>query len=202
MGLPDPSLQSIGFRLAALFIIVGVHGGAVAAAAVLLGDKGPRYDGRLTPVPTRHIDLVGSICMLVFGLGWSKQVEVECDQLRGGRYGVGGVILAGFISLLVAAALLNALVLPALTGLSHTAGLTMAAFLRAASDMSIWVALLSLVPMPPLTGGLLVRSLGIPVSREMKWVLVALLLVAMATGMLNAALRPAHDLLVWIILGR
>ena len=48
MWLSEITLQSIAFRVLALLIIAGIHGGIVAGAAVLLGDKGPKYDGRLT----------------------------------------------------------------------------------------------------------------------------------------------------------
>jgi len=141
MWLSELTLQSIAFRVLALLIIAGVHGGIVAGAAVFLGDKGPKYDGRLTIVPASHIDLVGAISLIIFGLGWAKPMAVDAGQFRIGRFGIIVVILAGFVGLIVTAALLDALILPALTTLPHTAALTTAAFLRAASSLSIWFAL-------------------------------------------------------------
>ena len=38
----DLTFQGIVVRLLALLIVVGVQGGAMAAAAVLLGDRGPQ----------------------------------------------------------------------------------------------------------------------------------------------------------------
>ena len=93
---------------------------------------------------------------------------------------------------MVLAALLDALALPALTTLPLTAGLATAAFLRAASSLSIWFALLGLVPIPPLTGGLLLEAFGIRVSRRVQWILAAVLLVAVATGVVRQLLGPAH----------
>ena len=162
MGVSDLTLQSLAFRGLTLLIIAGVHGGIVAGTAVLLGDKGPKYDGRLTIVPAGHIDFLGAIGLLIFGLGWTKPMAIDARQFRVGRSGIFFVILAGFVSLLVTAALLDALIRPALTTLPHTAGLTTAAFLRAASSLSIWFALFNLIPVPPLTGGLLLDAFGSP----------------------------------------
>lgn len=203
MGLPELNLtlQSIGFRLLALLIIVGAHGFIVAGAALLLGDKGPKYDGRLTIVPTRHVDLVGAISFILFGLGWDKPMAVDTREFRIGHIGIVVVILASFVGLLLTAALLDALILPALTTLPHTAGLTTSAFLRAASSLSIWFALLSLLPIPPLTGGLLLNAFGIRISRQAELILAVLLLVAVATGVVRQMLGPAHAVLVTVILG-
>lgn len=201
MGPSDVTVQSIAFRVLALLIIAGVHGGTVAAAAVFLGDKGPKYDGRMTLVPASHIDLAGAIGLIVFGLGWAKPLDVDARQFRIGRTGVVAVILAGFVGLLVTAALLDALIRPALTTLPHTAALTTAAFLRVASSLSLWVALLGLVPVPPLTGGLLLNAFGLRLSRQAQGFLAVALLVAVAAGVVHQLLAPAHAVLSSAILG-
>jgi hypothetical protein len=200
MGLTDLTLQSIAFRGLALLIIAGVQGAIVAWAAVLLGDKGPKYDGRLTVVPTNHIALVGAMSMIIFGLGWAKPVAIDARQFRVGLLGIFGVVIGSFAGLLLLAALLDALVLPALTTLPLTAGLTTAAFLRDSSSLSIWFALFGLIPVPPLTGGLLLSGFGIRVSREVRWILTALLLVAVATGLVRQFLGPVYAVLAPVIL--
>lgn len=201
MWLSDFTLQSIGFRVLTLLIIVGIHGGIVAGAAVLLGDKGPKYDGRLTVLPANHIDIVGAASLIIFGLGWSKPMTIDAQQFRIGRIGIFSVILAGFIGLLVTAAFLNALIVPALTTLPHTAALTTTAFLKAASSLSIWFALLSLVPVPPLSGGLLLYAFGLSFSQQARWILTVLLVVAVAAGLGRQLLGPVYSLLASVILG-
>ena len=47
-------------RLLAMVFIAAVHGIAVAGTAFALGDPGPRYDGRLTPNPLSHLDVLGT----------------------------------------------------------------------------------------------------------------------------------------------
>lgn len=200
MGL-DLTLQLIAFRALALLIVVGVHGVAIAGAAVLLGDKGPKYDGRLTILPTRHLDLVGGISLVLFGLGWPKPMAVDAQEFRIGRAGILLVILAGFAALLLTAALLDALVAPALTTLPDSAALTASAFLREAVAVALWFALLSLVPIPPLTGGLLLTAFGVRISREAKWILTILLLAAVAFDVVSKLLDPIYAVLARVVSG-
>ncbi|MYI68374.1 MAG: hypothetical protein F4103_06380 [Boseongicola sp. SB0673_bin_14] len=201
MGPSDISLQMVGFRVVALLLLAGLHGGLVAAAAVLLDDKGPKHDGRLTFVPTNHVDLVGAFSLILFGLGWTKQVAVDVREMRVGRIGIVIVILTGFIGLLVAAAILDALVRPALTMLPYSAGLSTAAFLHAAASLTIWFALLSLIPVPPLTGGLILDAFGIRVSRRFQWILTAALVAAVAFGVFHRHLGPTHAFLARVVVG-
>jgi hypothetical protein len=92
-------------------------------------------------------------------------------------------------------------VTPALTMLPYTAGLTVAAFLRVAAEIGVWFALLGLVPLPPLPGGLLLTAFGIRVSSPAQWILAAGLGVAVATGGGRQLLGPAHALLTSLVVG-
>ena len=94
MWLSDLTLQSIGFRVLTLLIIVGIQGGILAGTSVLLGDKGPKYDGRLTIVPFSHIDFAGAISMIIFGLGWAKPMDIDSQQFRVSSVGIIATILA------------------------------------------------------------------------------------------------------------
>ena len=55
--LIDFTLQQLVLRLFALLFIAGIHGAAVSATAVALGDQGPRHDGRLSLNPFVHLDI-------------------------------------------------------------------------------------------------------------------------------------------------
>ena len=199
MWLTDLTLQTIGFRVLTLLIIVGIQGGILAATAVLLGDKGPRYDGRLTIMPFSHIDFAGAISLIIFGLGWAKQMDIDSQQFRVSGVSIITTIFAGFIGLLIVATLLNELVLPALTMLPFTVGIATAEFLRGASSLTIWFALLSLIPIPPLTGGLLISIIGLRVPQKTQWILAIILLVGVATGVIHQLLYPAYSVLASLI---
>jgi len=203
MWLSDLTLQTIGFRVLTLLIIIGIQGGILAGTVVLLGDKGPKYDGRLTIMPFSHIDFVGAISLVIFGLGWAKPMDIDSQQFCVRRFGNTATILIGFVGLLITAKLLNELVVPALTTLPFTVGIATAEFLRGASSLTIWFALLSLIPIPPLTGGLLVSEMiGIRVLKKTQWIITAMLLVVVATGVAHQLLDPAYSMLLLFILGK
>ena len=199
MWLTDLTLQTIGFRVLTLLIIVGIQGGILAGTAVLLGDKGPKYDGRLTIMPFSHIDFAGAISLIIFGLGWAKQMDIDSQQFRVSGVSIITTIFAGFIGLLIVATLLNELVLPALTMLPFTVGIATAEFLRGASSLTVWFALLSLIPIPPLTGGLLISIIGLRVPQKTPWILAIILLVGVATGVIHQLLYPAYSVLASLI---
>jgi Zn-dependent protease len=200
VGLPELNLtvQALVFRVLALLIIVAVQGVLVAGLAVLLGDKGPKHDGRLTVSPARHIDLVGAFSLVLFGNGWAKPVDVDAREFGTGRAGLVLVVLGTFAGLLTLAALLHWLVLPAVTALPHTGALSMAAFLREASSLTL--ALLSLVPVPPLTGGLLLSAVGVRVPKAALPALALVVAAAVAMGAVRELFGAVHAFLSGILL--
>jgi len=197
----DLTLQLAGMRLLAGLIIAVVHGTTIAAAAVLLGDKGPRYDGRLTPLTFRHIDLVGLASLVLSGFGWSRPVAIESTQLRWGRWGLVVATLAGSIALLILAYALARLSIPLLQALPYTSGLAAAAFVRVASRLCVWLALFALLPLPPLAGAHFLAALGIRLPPSAGVVLAWGLLLASLLGLVRIALTPAYDLIAPLMLG-
>jgi Zn-dependent protease len=195
------TIHLIVFRFLSLLVMAAVQGVTVAATTVALGDPGPRYDARLTGNPLRHLDLFGSLSTIFSAIGWSSPVAVDPAEFRIGRAGVVVVILAPFVALVGTAFVLHLLVIPALTILPYTAGITTAAFLRVAARIGLWFALLGLIPIPPLAGGLLLNAFGIRVPRQAQWILAVVLLAAVATGVVRQLLGPGHAVLASVILG-
>lgn len=64
-------------RVITLLIAFTCHEYAHAFAAVRLGDKTPRYDGRLSLNPLHHLDPWGCILLIFAGFGWAKPVRVN-----------------------------------------------------------------------------------------------------------------------------
>lgn len=195
------TVQLVLFRLLAGLIIATVQGATVAAVAVLLGDRGPRDDGRLTLLTLVHVDLIGLVSLVLSGFGWSKPFAVEAAQLRFGRWGLVLIALSGSVVLLVLGYLCLQLVIPALTLLPYTAGLTTAAFLRAAAPLCVWMSLFTLLPVPPLVGGYLLEAAGIRLPSGVGlWIGVGLLLVSVA-GLTRMVLAPAYAIVAPLVLG-
>ena len=151
--------------LVAVFIVILsiiFHEVAHGAVAYLLGDPTAKYAGRLTLNPIPHIDPVGSILLpglsilsgSPFMLGWAKPVPVNPYNLKWGSWGEALVAFAGpgtnlLIALVAGLSLRYGLfVMPELVSL---------AYLVALSNISL--AILNLIPIPPLDGSKVVAAL-------------------------------------------
>ncbi|MBU5485635.1 site-2 protease family protein [Clostridium sp. MSJ-11] len=61
----------------AILIAFTFHEYAHAFVADRLGDKTPKFQGRLTLNPLAHIDPLGFIMIILAGFGWAKPVQVN-----------------------------------------------------------------------------------------------------------------------------
>lgn len=103
LGLTIGALLS---RVVILVVAFTVHEFAHAWSANELGDDTPRLNGRLTLNPLAHLDVVGSLLLLLTGFGWAKPVPINPYALtRRTSAGVMLVSAAGPFSNLVLAIL-------------------------------------------------------------------------------------------------
>ena len=92
--------------LPAILIAFTFHEYAHAIVADRLGDKTPRFQGRLTLNPIAHIDPLGFILILLTGFGWAKPVQTNpsayknynTDDLKVSIAGPLANLVIGFIS--------------------------------------------------------------------------------------------------------
>src|SRR5260221_14256991 len=91
----DLTLQQLVLRLIAYVFIAAVHGLAVAAVAVAMGDAGPRHDGGLRINPLAHLDVIGTASGVLFSFGWIRPIAIDPAYLRLGRVGLVIVVAAG-----------------------------------------------------------------------------------------------------------
>lgn len=78
LGLDPTTLFS---RIITLIIAFTVHEFAHAWVATRLGDDTPRLHGRLTLNPLAHLDILGSLLLIIGGFGWAKPVPINPYQL-------------------------------------------------------------------------------------------------------------------------
>ncbi len=138
-----------------LLLALSVHEYAHAWAAVKLGDRTPKWEGRLTLNPLAHLDLVGLLALvLTRRFGWAKPVRVNPMNLANREAGMVMVSLAGPGANVVLAILLSAIIklIYGAYGFRQEA----IAFLVMALDQGVWInlglAVFNLIPIPPLDG--------------------------------------------------
>lgn len=197
----DLTVQQLVLRVVAGLIMVSVQGATIAAVAVLLGDKGPSHDGRLTLVPFPHVDVLGFGSLLLSGFGWSRPVAIDAAQLRIGRWGLVIAALAGSMALIAMGYLLLVLAIPLLTQLPYSAGIAAAAFVRLAARLCVWMALFTLLPVPPLAGAHLLAAVGIRLPASAGVLIGWALLAASAFGITRTVLLPIYEVIAPLVIG-
>ncbi|MFT8316270.1 MAG: site-2 protease family protein [Clostridium sp.] len=70
-------ILSIILSIPGILIAFTFHEYAHAFVADKLGDKTPKFQGRLTLNPIAHIDPIGFILILILGFGWAKPVQTN-----------------------------------------------------------------------------------------------------------------------------
>ncbi|MBQ6703076.1 MAG: site-2 protease family protein [Clostridia bacterium] len=88
-----------------VLIALSVHECAHGYAAYKMGDPTARNFGRLTLNPIKHLDPIGTICMLFLGFGWAKPVPVNVRNFNKPKKGMALTALAGPLSNLLLALL-------------------------------------------------------------------------------------------------
>jgi Zn-dependent protease len=201
--LIDYTLQQFVLRLLAMVFIAAVHGFAVAGTACALGDPGPRYDGRLTANPLPHLDVLGTLSG-VFSVGWIRPIAIDPALLRFGRAGLVLVVLAGAAATLASVAILRVVRPHLLPLLPDTTSALAFAVIETIGEVSLWFALVNVLPLPLLTGAHLVVAVvpGVRegVRRVQPYAAVALAALAV-TGLAARALTPAYSVLARVVLG-
>ena len=81
----------------AVVVVLTLHEFSHAFVAYKCGDPTPKWTKRLSLNPARHLDLVGLICFTFVGFGWAKPVEVNPNNFKKHRLGMGLTASAGVI---------------------------------------------------------------------------------------------------------
>lgn len=186
--MPESSVWIL-VSIPAILVALTFHEYAHGRVADMLGDPTPRNSGRLTLNPLAHLDVLGTLLLILAKFGWAKPVPVNPFYFRIDRQ-------KGMMLVAMAGPLMN-LVIGYLSAIAiRFAGSSLYAyqFLEAMLVFNVYLAVFNLVPIPPLDGS---RVLAGVVSRETANYIYQLeaygpllLLLLVATGIITRVVGP------------
>lgn len=152
--VPDVSLPQILHRVAAMALVLGWYGAGATWLAARAGDPGPRFDGRGTLSPLSHLDVLGVLAAVLYRVAWMRPLAIDASTFRRPRIGIAFVVLGStaWLGLLGVVALwMRPIVLTLFQG---NGALALSGVFSATYDIAVTSALVNLLPIPPLVGGL------------------------------------------------
>lgn len=92
------SVIELLFAIPCILIALTVHEVSHGYMAYKLGDPTAKNLGRLTLNPVKHIDPVGTLCMILFRFGWARPVPINSRYFKNPRRDMALTAAAGPIS--------------------------------------------------------------------------------------------------------
>lgn len=196
------------FVVPCVLIALTFHEFAHGYMAYKLGDPTAKNFGRLTLNPLKHLDPIGTICMIFFHFGWAKPVPINSRYFKKPRRDMALTAAAGPIMNFILA-LFGVLVCRILTRIFvafpaqsdfvyyiQYAALTLFSYFHM---LNLSLGVFNLIPIPPLDGSrifyiFLPQKWYFGVMKYEKYIQLALL-VLLWTGLLS---RPLSAAVSWI----
>lgn len=177
-----------------IFLVFPFREFARAWVAKQLGDDTAENCGMLTLNPLAHIDPMGALCMCLCCIGWSKPTPISINRCRrvSQRTAVVLVSLTGPMSLLLLAFILMIIAKIIAVAVTSAVVLYIYAALTTAAQISAYLAVLNLLPVPPFDGyyiiaGILPRNAAIWMERNAQ-IINIVVFVLLISGVLSLPL--------------
>ena len=178
-----------------------VHECAHAWVAEKLGDPTARNAGRITLNPFKHLDLIGSLCIVFFGFGWAKPVPVDSRYFKHPKRDMALTALAGPMANLLCAfiSMFFYFLIRHFAPPVSEAALYAISFFYYLSSINIYLAVFNLIPIPPLDGSRILFAI-LPSDKYFKMMryeryIYLGLLILMFTGILGYPIRFIANLI-------
>lgn len=195
------------YLIPVVLLSLSFHEFSHAYVSYKLGDPTAKNFGRLTLNPLKHLDLFGTIMILISKFGWAKPVPINPMYYRDRRRGVMLVSVAGPLSNVLLAfifsiPLMYIEVVYGSRGISSFDGISILYNLSLVFYIiNINLAVFNILPVPPLDGSKILSGI-LPPAQYYKMVqyesyisMIFLLIVFIFPGVLTTIMRP----FVWIV---
>jgi Zn-dependent protease len=182
--------------------------------AYLRGDNTARSLGRLTLNPLKHLDIIGTIMIIVVGIGWAKPVPVNFNNLNSPKRDMIWVSVAGPVTNLILATLsafLIRLIVPLTEPLSDSSWMQLflepvLLMLAFSVYINLILALFNLLPLPPLDGGrvlmgLLPDRLAVKLARVEPYGMIIIIVIVFFTDIFKYTILPMLGVMVHLLAG-
>ena len=186
----------IMFTVGILFSLI-IHECAHGYVALKCGDPTAKWMGRLTFDPRKHLDPIGTICMLFLRIGWAKPVPINPNNFRNYRRDYILVSLAGIcVNLIVF--LLSTVVTVLIYKYAEAKWLSYVfQFFLMLAQMNLSLAIFNLLPIPPLDGYRFLDQFvfkgSLSMNRQTMQIIQIIFLVVCISGLLNGLLTTVNS---------
>ena len=193
------SLKELCMLLPAVLMALVLHEMAHGWAAYLLGDRTAKEQGRLSLDPLKHLDLIGTVCMLLGGVGWARPVPIDPSRfrIRNQKLGMAITAIAGplcnFLQAFLAAVIAYLIRWKGSGILCETA----VSFLAMLAALNVGLGTFNLIPVPPLDGSRLLLPLlpdrAVSVLLKYERICGVVFLALIASGILDGSIDAVRD---------
>lgn len=187
------------------------HEASHAFAANKLGDPTAKNLGRLTLNPLKHLDPIGTLCMILFHFGYAKPVPINARYFKNPKKGMAFSALAGPVSNILLGAL-GLLLYNVFMELVLRTGVwydkqnlcsLIALVFYYLYVMNIYLAIFNMLPIPPFDGS---RLAFVFLPDKLYWgvmkyerIIMLVTLVLLATGLLSIPLDFLSGKVMWLL---
>ena len=192
---------------AALLAITG-HEFAHGYVSWKMGDPTPKEDGRLSLNPFHHLDIMGTLCLVLFHFGWAIPVRINSWYYKERKKGVFWTALAGPLANFImafAGMFSMGLIYKFAAGRAGSVLVYLYNLLNYFAVLNIGLGVFNLIPIPPLDGskvyGILVHDDENYMEKHVNRYGYFVLAILAVTGILSIPMSLAQNAVIRFMYG-